>query len=203
MRATPPPPAFLLASKSPRRRDLLASLGISFRSHSPDVEEVFHTGENPPATALRLCLEKHAAARALFPNDTMILTADTVVALRSENGWQQFGKPPNSEEVYSMLRTLEQRVHQVFTAFTLSRREKVHSQVVISAVRLRTLGETELRQYTLSKTPFDKAGGYAIQDPILQPVAHIAGSYSNVMGLPLEALVIALRSFGFTIPLTA
>ena len=198
-----PPQSLLLASQSPRRRDLLASLGIPFRVQSPAVEEIFHPGENPQATALRLCMEKHAAARAQYPTDTVILTADTVVALRSASGWQQFGKPRDSEEVYSMLRTLEKRVHQVFTAFTLSHRAKIHSQVVISQVRLRALGETELRQYSVSKTPFDKAGGYAIQDQLLQPVAHIVGSYSNVMGLPLEALVIALRSYGFAIPLNS
>ena len=198
-----PPQSLLLASQSPRRRDLLASLGIPFQVYAPAVEEIFHPSEDPQATALRLCMKKHAAARVQYPTDTVILTADTVVALLSENGWQQFGKPRDSDEVYSMLRTLEKRVHQVFTAFTLSHRAKIHSQVVISKVRLRALEETELRQYCVSATPFDKAGGYAIQDQLLQPVAHIAGSYSNVMGLPLESLVIALRSYGFTIPLNS
>lgn len=194
------PSPLILASHSPRRHDLLATLGIAFRVRAPNIAEKFHTGENPAATALRLCIEKQAASRSLAPPDSLVLTADTVVALPRAGSWQQFGKPRDADEAYLMLRSLAEREHRVHTAFALSDETRMRSQVVTSRVWLRALGETELRRYCASATPYDKAGGYAIQDRLLQPVARILGSYSNVMGLPLEALVIALRSFGFTIP---
>ena len=113
------------------------------------------------------------------------------------------GDSIDADEAYRMLRSLAEREHLVHTAFALSDSERLRSQVVTSHVWLRALGETELRHYCASATPYDKAGGYAIQDRLLQPVARIVGSYSNVMGLPLEALAMALRAFGLTIPFTS
>ena len=194
---------FILASRSPRRRQLLATLGIPFRVCAPDIRETTHANESPAASALRLSMEKLAAARALAPQNALILTADTVVALPTAAGWHQFGKPRNADEAYRMLRSLAEREHLVHTAFALCNGKRQHAQVVTSRVWLRALDESELRRYCASVTPYDKAGGYAIQDRLLQPVARIVGSYSNVMGLPLEALAIALRGYGLTIPLIA
>ncbi len=193
----------ILASRSPRRCELLATLGISFRVCAPDIHETTRADESPAASALRLSMEKLAAAQALSPPNTLILTADTVVALPCAAGWRQFGKPRDADEAYRMLRSLAEREHLVHTAFSLSDSERLRSQVVTSHVWLRALGETELRHYCASATPYDKAGGYAIQDRLLQPVTRIVGSYSNVMGLPLEALAMALRAFGLTIPFTS
>lgn len=196
----PIPRSLILASKSPRRRELLAALRIPFEVLAAPIEESSLPDENPQTTALRLCLEKHRAARALQPPHRLILTADTVVSYRCAGLWHTFGKPQNADQVRHMLRTLAGREHRVCTAFTLSSLQKMCSQVVISRVWLRDFAETEIQQYCATEVPYDKAGGYAIQDPHLQPVAKLSGSYSNVMGLPLEALTIALRTFGLTIP---
>ena len=190
----------ILASRSPRRQHLLTALGIPFQIFALDIPEVQRRNENPTSTALRLCLEKHAAARASHPGETLILTADTVVALWVGDRWRQFGKPRNPEDAYYMIRNLAQKEHLVHTAFALSAANRRYSQVVTSRVWLRRPEEEELRRYCASSTPYDKAGGYAIQDPCFQPVERIHGSYSNVMGLPLEALVTALQQFEVSIP---
>lgn len=99
-----------------------------------------------------------------------------------------------------MLRALAEHEHLVHTAFTLARGNRQRSQVVTSRVSLRRFSEDELRRYCASEIPYDKAGGYAIQDGCWNPVLRIQGSYSNVMGLPLEAVITALRAFGIAIP---
>ena len=196
-------PPLILASRSPRRCQLLATLGIPFRVCASNILETTHANENPASSALRLSQEKLAAARAIALPKTLILTADTVVALPCAADWRQFGKPRDADEAYRMLRSLAEREHLVHTAFALCNDKRQRAQVVTSRVWLRALGESELRRYCASVTPYDKAGGYAIQDSLLQPVARIIGSFSNVMGLPLEALAIALRGYGLTIPLIA
>ena len=197
----PSPFSLLLASKSPRRRELLTALGIPFDVLAAPIEEKPLPAENPQTAALRICLEKHRAARAMQPKHSLILTADTVVSLGVAGSWRIFGKPTDEEELRCMLHSLAGREHLVCTAFTLSSLRMMRSQVVASRVWLRDFTEAEIQAYCASDVPYDKAGGYAIQDLHLQPVAKLVGSYSNVMGLPLEALTFALRAFGFTIPL--
>ncbi len=179
---------------------LLARLGIEPQLYAADICERSRPGELPNATALRLSQEKLAVARRHCRASALILAADTVVALEIAKGWQTFGKPQNAAEARDMLLSLAGREHRVHTGFALASGEILLSQVVTSHVKLRRMQHKDLRKYLVGDTPYDKAGGYAIQDSVFRPVEQIRGSYSNVMGLPLEALVFALQRFNFSIP---
>ncbi|MEJ2514174.1 MAG: Maf family protein [Gammaproteobacteria bacterium] len=173
-------PRLLLASASPRRRALLAGLGIEFDVHPVDVDESRRPGEAPGALAARLAREKaRAAAEAAGPRP--LLAADTVVALDDE----VFGKPVDESDAARMLRMLSGRVHQVYTAVAVARdvaRDDVLSE---TRVRFRRLTDGEIRAYIATGEPMDKAGAYGIQGLGGIFIEHLAGSYTGVVGLPV------------------
>lgn len=170
-----------LASASPRRREILASLGVPHSYAGTDVDETPEPGEQPGRLALRLALAKARAARPPGGADTLVLAADTVVALGSE----QFGKPANEAECLSMLARLSGRVHTVCTAIALLDRGVEHTALSVSEVRFRPIGTDEARAYFATGEPLGKAGGYAIQGLGGIFVEALSGSYSGVMGLPV------------------
>ncbi|RMG78234.1 MAG: septum formation protein Maf [Chloroflexi bacterium] len=199
---------FILASGSPRRRQLLAELGISPQVIKPDIPEVRQKGETPLQYVRRLSIEKAEAVVAMLGSsttDVVILAADTTVILAAdtigiETDGQILEKPVDADDARRMLRRLRNRPHQVCTAFTLLKigdQPQRVTEVVCTTVYMRDYTDDEIEVYIASGDPFDKAGAYAIQNEDFAPVARIEGSYTNVVGLPLEAVEKALKSLGW------
>lgn len=187
---------FILASSSPRRRELLASLGIDFTVYKPDIDETQHDGEAPEDYVQRLSVEKAAAIAAQLQAPALILAADTIVI----DNDAILGKPVDAADARHMLRQLRDRTHRVCTAITLQRLSHTAqhlTRLTCTDVHMRAYSDADIEAYIATGDPFDKAGSYAIQHPDFAPVAHIDGSYSNVMGLPLETLRDSLAEIGW------
>lgn len=191
-------PPFVLASSSPRRRELLASLGISFSVCKPSIDETQHPGELPMDYVQRLSIEKAAAVAEQIQAPALILAADTVVI---DNG-DILGKPEDADDARRMLIRLRSRVHRVCTAVTLRRvdeQPRSITRLTCTEVTMRDYTDAEIDAYIVSGDPFDKAGSYAIQHPEFAPVARIEGSETNVIGLPLETLRDVLTEIGWVV----
>ncbi len=199
----------ILASSSPRRRQLLSRLGIDFDIIQPAIDESRRADEAPLDYARRLSREKaEAVAAALDAAPALILSADTIVILaadaagRDEAG-QLLEKPRDAADARRMLWALRTRVHQVITAITVKGMgppERVITRHALTTVTMRDYSDAEIAAYIDSGDPFDKAGAYAIQNETFHPVARIDGSYSNVVGLPLDEVKAALREIGYPMP---
>lgn len=188
----------LLASGSPRRKEMLGQLGVTFDVVSPDVNEATIFGEEPSAYVKRVTRAKMDATRSLLAstrvNYRAILTADTAVVL----GDRILGKPASDAESFEMIASLSGTTHQVLSCYLLcdvsGRAERL--RVVSTDVIFRSLSTQEVREYVASGEGRDKAGAYAIQGRAGAFVSSIHGSYSSVVGLPLSELVEDLREFG-------
>lgn len=187
------PSALILASSSPRRRQLLALLGWPFELLSVEIDERPFPGERPDAYVLRLAESKARAAGKLAPPASLILAADTTVA----DGSVILGKPQDAMEAAAMLRRLRGRMHQVYTALAVydPRTDRLERDLCASQVPMRLYSELEMEAYIASGDPLDKAGAYAIQHPQFQPVVDFSGCYASVMGLPLCHLARTLSKF--------
>jgi septum formation protein len=195
---------FILASSSPRRREIISSMIKHFEIIKPDIDESQGAGEAPLDYVLRLSQEKAEAVAAQIGDDAAILAADTVVILAADTiGIAQdgeiLGKPANPAEATAMLQRLRNRPHLVCTAFTLLSGTKQHSEIVSTTVYMRDYSDDEIAAYITTGDPFDKAGSYAIQHEGFHPVSRIEGSYSNVVGLPADEVRAALIQFNIPI----
>jgi septum formation protein len=188
---------FILASGSPRRRELLASLGVPFTVIKSDIDETQHTGEDPYTYVRRLSLEKAEAVAARLSAPALVLAADTVVILAADiigvtESGVVLGKPVDADDARDILRRLRGRDHVVCTALTLLSLEPDKRQAITELTRttvtMRDYTNTEIDAYIATGDPFDKAGAYAIQHEGFHPVERIEGIYNNVVGLPLETL---------------
>lgn len=177
-----------LASGSPRRRELLASCGLTVDVHPTGVPEERAPGEDPVAWARRLALEKATAADA--PTDAVVVAADTVV----HAGDRVFDKPRDRAETLSHLRALAGGWHAVTTGVCVRRGDAVTVLHVTTDVRFRTADDAELRAYADTGEGDDKAGAYAIQGRGGVLVAELRGSWTNVMGLPVEETLSVIRA---------
>jgi septum formation protein len=182
--------ALVLASSSPRRRDLLTLAGVTFRSAPPDVDETPRAGEQPARYVERVARAK-AQAVAAAPDD-VVLAADTTVAL----GSTIYGKPADVADARRMLRELSGRTHEVLTAVAVRTGGNVATAVVATAVTLIDIPPGELEWYVSTGEPLDKAGAYALQGAGGAFVAAVAGSVSNVVGLPMTTVVDLLAAAG-------
>lgn len=190
----------VLASASPRRRDLLARLGLPFEVVAPEIDEDASSGAGrPERVARRLALAKARAVASHHP-DTVVLAADTVVA----HGGALLGKPRDAAEAQAMLRRLRGRRHRVVTAVAVVHAGNRLVDHVRTAVTMRRYTDAEIAASIARGDPFDKAGAYAIQDEEFRPVASYAGCYCNVVGLPLWSAVGLLSKAGVDVsPVTA
>ncbi|SFW60281.1 Maf family protein [Luteibacter sp. UNCMF366Tsu5.1] len=172
-----------LASQSPRRRELLDQLGVIHRTLEVDVEEIRQTSESPDAYVSRVALDKARAgfARVAGEPDARVLGADTEVVL----GDEVFGKPRDADDAAAMLARLAGREHRVVSAVWLVDATGARDAVSVSTVRFAPLSAAEIAAYVATGECFGKAGAYAIQGGAAAFVAHLSGSYSGVMGLPL------------------
>ena len=192
----------VLASASPRRRDLMTLLRLPFTVWSGDIDETPRPGEPPNLLVARLSAAKAAAARSFLTQsgspalDTLVVAADTVVVV----GNNIFGKPANGADAMTMLQCLRGRAHKVYSAVAVvdvpSGRAAIHLNT--TTVWMRDYTVDEIESYIRSGDPLDKAGAYAIQHAGFHPVARIEGCFTGVMGLPLGALVKGLTHFAVT-----
>lgn len=182
----------VLASNSPRRRQLLALTGLPFLVAAADVDESLLENETPSDYVLRLA-EKKARAIQAGP-DQIVLGSDTTVV----DGVDILGKPADEAEAVAMLMRLRGRTHQVYTGVALLRRSDglLLKDVCVTDVPMRDYSDEEIRAYVATGDPLDKAGAYAIQHPEFQPVASVHGCYTSVMGLPLCYVIRLLREMG-------
>lgn len=169
----------ILASQSPRRRELMEGFGIPFTVRSADIDETMDPKKDPFTEVARVSREK-ALAVAREPED-VVVAADTVVVLDGK----VLGKPHSPEEAKEMLRSLSGRVHQVMTGLTVLRGSACISGTEVTQVRFRPLLEPEIDDYVATGEPMDKAGAYGIQGGAARFIPGIQGDYYNVMGLPV------------------
>jgi MAF protein len=186
----------VLASASPRRRQILGVLGIPFEAIDVGVDESQLPGEAPVALAQRLAITKAQIGAARYPG-AFVLGADTVVELHG----QSLGKPASAAEAVEMLVRLRGRGHHVVTAVALATQTErfgvsVSSRLATTEVWMRDYSDQEIRDYVASGDPFDKAGSYAIQHARFRPVERISGCFLNVVGLPLPEVGELLREAG-------
>lgn len=191
----------VLASQSPRRRELLQQAGYEFQISLVKVSEIFDESLNPPQVAshlatvkARACLDQH---KHLNSPGYLILGADTIVCTAD----QILGKPQDTREATDFLRRLSGKTHNVITGIALlkSGSTEAWSGAVTTAVSFRDLSSAEIAAYVASGEPMDKAGGYGIQGGARAFVSKIEGSWSNVVGLPLERLEEALLENGWDV----
>lgn len=177
-------PRIVLASSSPRRRELLTMIGVAHEVMPPDIDESYLPGEAPLAHAERLAREKAATIASAIP-DAIVIGADTIVVIDGE----VLGKPRNEPHAADMLRQLSGRTHEVLTAVAVARGTRVESEVEIVSVTFRDLDDNEIRAYIATREPMDKAGAYGIQGYGATIVQRIAGDFFAVMGLALGRLI--------------
>ena len=175
-----PASQIILASRSPRRAELLTAAGISFEVLAADIDETPHPNEAPAAYVERLAIEKARAVFALRP-DARVLGADTTVTIDDEI----LGKPEDQADAIRMLRLLNGRPHDVHTGVAIVSRSGVHSAVGTTRVWFDTMTDEDISWYVATGEPVDRAGAYAIQGFASRFISRIEGSYSNVVGLPV------------------
>ncbi|MBW4889328.1 Maf family nucleotide pyrophosphatase [Mucilaginibacter sp. HMF5004] len=185
-------PSIILASKSPRRQELMKLMNINFRVVLKDVDESYPEGLTPTEIALHIAEKKCYAFDEMVDNEAVI-TADTIVSI----GNQILGKPESPEHAVAMLQTLSGQKHQVITGVCILYKGQYNLFYDVSDVLFRTLSDDEIRFYVEKYQPMDKAGSYGIQEWIgLTGIVRIDGSYTNVVGLPTEKLYQALIKLG-------
>lgn len=183
---------FILASKSPRRQQLLKSLDIDFSVQTREVEESYPGHLSREEVPVYLAKLKAAAFKTELKENDLLITADTVVCL----GDRILGKPANYDEAFTMLSDLSGKNHQVITGVCLTSSSKQNSFHSVSEVRFKALTKEEIDYYILNYKPYDKAGAYGIQEWIgTIGINHIEGSFYNVMGLPIQKLYEMIRIF--------
>lgn len=186
-----------LASGSPRRREILHNLGYQVSVNVAEIDETPHKNESASDYVLRMAVEKNQAAQTQFDlRDCPIISADTTVALHN----LILGKPQSPEHAHDMLRQLSGSTHQVLTAVCVSFQGEMRQAVQSSDVTFCTLSDDEIHRYIASGEPMDKAGAYGIQGLGGIFVAHLSGSFTGVMGLPVFETVDLLQQFNWQTP---
>ena len=181
----------VLASGSPRRRQLLEMLGLPFRVVLPEVDETYRNSEAPEAYVVRLAREKATAVAAREPGE-LVLGADTTVVVRGE----VLGKPSSPDEAAAMLARLRGRTHQVLSGVALAAGDRVEHALDVTDVTFRPLDDATITAYVATGEPMDKAGAYAVQGRGAMLVEGIRGDFFGVMGLPLRLVLELLERFG-------
>ena len=183
----------VLASKSPRRQELLKGIGVDFTILTKEVDESFPSKLPLIDVAPFLSLKKAKAFEdAELPDDYMVITADTVVIVDNEI----LGKPKGRDDAFRMMRLLSGKAHKVVTGVSVHTKEKTKTFSVISKVTFETLDNQEINYYIDNFKPYDKAGAYGVQEWVgYIGVSNVEGSYYNVMGLPTQRLYKVLKEF--------
>lgn len=187
--------ALVLASQSPRRREILSLMKLPFETIAVETKEIIDMSLSIEDNVTRIALEKAEAAAAQLQEhgrNAIIITADTVVT----KGNRILGKPAGFDDAFEMLKSLQNRSHRVYTGFVLLSGEHTHTECVATTVEFDPMTDSEIKRYLLSAKPYDKAGAYGIQDPLMACfVKRIEGCYYNVVGLPLSRVCKAMKAF--------
>jgi septum formation protein len=191
-------PRVILASQSPRRRELLALVGITHEVRPADIDESYYAGEHPREHAERLARGKAAVIAREAP-DAVVIGSDTIVVVDGD----VLGKPADDAEARRMLARLSGRSHVVMTAVAVSWKGETRSDVVEVDVTFHALGADDIAAYVATREPMDKAGAYGIQGFGATIVERVDGDYFAVMGLPLQRLVRLLGELGVRYPFGA
>ncbi|AZB00770.1 septum formation protein Maf [Chryseobacterium joostei] len=179
----------LLASQSPRRKELLSSLGFEFEVVKIDCEEILPEYIKIEEAAAYLSELKADAFRGLT-NDEVLLTADTVVAIDN----QVLGKPKDEADAFNMLRSLSGKIHQVYTGITIKTANKTFTETDVADVTLDDISDDEINYYIQKYKPFDKAGSYGIQEWLgMAKISKMTGSFYTIMGLPTHLVYKILK----------
>ena len=188
-------PEIVLASNSPRRRQIISWMELPFSSNPSDVDETPLPGEKPEEYVLRLAEDKARVCARYAPFNGIVLAADTTVA----DGNEIIGKPQDMQDAGRILRQLRNRTHLVHSAIVVSTPSKGISSVDLCStqVKMRAYTDEEIEAYLATGDALDKAGAYAIQSPDFHPVAKMNGCFASVMGLPLCHFERILRKLGF------
>lgn len=183
----------VLASNSPRRRQLLALGNWQFKVIVSDVDETQFAGETPREYVLRLAKAKALAVAEKVTQETIVIGSDTAVI----DGSEIIGKPKDDSDAERMLKQLRGKTHQVYTGVAIHRTsdKKTLTELCITDVPMRAYSDDEIRAYIQTGDPLDKAGAYAIQHPDFQPVESMRGCYASVMGLPMCHVARTLQKF--------
>ena len=186
----------LLASTSPRRREMLSWIFPEFDTYASDIDESVLEHEEPVSYVLRMAEEKALRAVDGIQECSFVLASDTIVV----NDQKILGKPANATRARAMLSDLRGKIHKVYTAIALANPESgvVLLDCCVANVPMRHYTNAEIEAYIDSGDPFDKAGSYAIQNELFHPVEHFSGCYACVMGLPLCHLVRLLKKQGLS-----
>lgn len=182
-------PRVILASASPRRRELMTLIGIPHEVRPADIDETYLPGETPRGHALRLAREK---AQRIAEPDAVVVGSDTIVVIDGE----VLGKPRDDDDAARMLERLSGQSHTVITAVAVSWNGRVLAEAESVEVTFRPLTDQEIRDYIATREPMDKAGAYGIQGFGATIVARVDGDYFAVMGLPLQRMVALMRELG-------
>jgi len=187
----------LLASASPRRRELLDQIGVRYRVLPADIDESAQSGEEPGPYVLRIAVGKVNAVASQRNPGEIVLGADTAVVLDHH----MLGKPDGATQARAMLRMLSGRTHQVLTAVcVLSPEDDLETRLNISEVSFDELADEWINAYVATGEPLDKAGAYGIQGWAGSQIREVSGSYSSIMGLPLFETARLLASAGLRLP---
>lgn len=183
---------YILASKSPRRQELLHELGVSFSIEILDVDESYPESLYREEIPVFLAEQKAKPFSGKLAEDDLLITADTIVWLKGE----VFGKPTDKREAIEILQKLSDNEHQVISGVCLTSAQKQKSFFSVSNVRFKKLSDSEINFYIDEYKPYDKAGAYGIQEWIgYIGITHIEGSFFNVMGLPVQQLYTEILRF--------
>lgn len=185
----------VLASKSPRRKELLGLLDLDFEIITADIDETMDPSLPVTDEVARISLQKAAAVAKSLDSDTVIISADTIVEL----GGRLMGKPKDEHDAANMLRDLSGKSHNVHTAVTVLQGGTHETRVVTTAVTFRDITKEEIAAYIKTMEPMDKAGAYGIQGRASKFVSKINGDYFNVVGLPVCELGLILKQFDINI----
>lgn len=189
----------ILASQSPRRKELLAQLGYQFSCHPADINEDVIDSELARNYVERMAREKAGAVAKLYPDSCLILGSDTSVIIDDVI----LGKPKDKSDAINMLSRLSDNTHQVITSIAVAHQQQISSGIIVTDVVFKALTQREMERYWQTKEPQDKAGSYGIQGLGGQFVKQIQGSYSSVVGLPLYETARLLGEFGLKTPVQA
>jgi len=192
------PPDLILASASPRRQELIQLLGLPFQIMTASVDESSVHDSDPAVDVVETARLKAQEVAAVAPSKSVIIAADTTVVLDG----RRMNKPADAGEAYQMLENLRGRTHQVYTGIVVTNLafDQTVSDVAVINVPMRAYSNDEIAAYIATGDPLDKAGAYAIQNPVFQPVAGLSGCFAGVVGLPLCHLVRSLNKVGVSTP---
>ena len=185
----------VLASKSPRRKELLSLLDLDFEIITADIDETMDSSLPVSDEVARLSFEKAQAVADKVASDSVIISADTIVELDGK----VMGKPKDETDAFNMLKSLSGRSHNVLTGVTVLQDDKHITKTITTAVNFRNLSDNEINTYIDTNEPMDKAGAYGIQGRASKFVTGIVGDYFNVVGLPVCELSLMLKEFNINI----